>query len=588
MNFRDEIQEQISKALVELGIDKVKLELEHPVQEEHGDYSTNVAMVAFGKTQKWASPLELAEAIVSLLKADSYQLKAIEKIELAPPGFINFWLSNKALLQELAEACEIGESYGKTRAGRGQSIVLEHTSPNTNKPLHIGHIRNNTIGMALVRLYKFDGNKVYPVEIINDRGAHIMQSMWGYLRFGKLQPKDVPWEKLLAAWYKSPSDWATPDGEKGDHFIGKYYVLAEKVKDEVVSAEIQSMLQAWEKGDRKLKKLWETNNQWFYDGVDKTYKRLGSVKSERWYESQIYKKGKSIIEKNLGKFFKKDEDGGVVARLEKYGIPDKVVLRSDGTSLYITQDIALLFERKRKYKADCYVYITASEQNLQFKQLFAIASGLGWGDIDKFYHIGYGLVRLVQGKMSSRLGTVVYADSFLDEMKELAKKKIESAQIRKTQGVEEVLAEQIGIGAVKYSMLRYSPTQDIIFDPQKTVSFEGDSGPYLQYTYARTQSVLAKAKTRPLIHLRNKKLKVEELAILRQFYKFPEVVQEAVGHYAPNMLCNFLFEFAQRFNTLYNKHQISHDKFRLAQTAVVGNILKSGLAILGIEAPERM
>lgn len=600
--FTEEIKKSLAPILSELGISgEEKLSLEHPADLAHGDYSTNIALISAKFLKQ--NPRQLAEEIAKKWE-ESGLPPSVSKIEVAGAGFLNIWLNFKVLSKEIERVLKEKEAYGKTDARQGETLLLEHTSPNTNKSLHVGHVRNNVTGMALARLLEATGAKVILDCLFNDRGIHICKAMWGYLNYS--QNSETPkkkWRELLEDWFNHQSEWPTPKSEnkKPDHFVEKYYSWAVKAEEEESNRrEMEEMLLAWEAKEPLVRALWRTLNEWVYAGFALTFARLDSRIDYSWFESQFYEQAKQLVVEGLKKgVFKKLPDGAILTNLESYNLPETIVQRADGTSMYFTQDIYLTKLKTEKFRADKYLWLVGPEQQLHLQQVFAVAEQLGIGQREKFQHLWYGYVYLKgQGKMSSRAGTVVSADSLMDEARERALELIkEGLGLGKlAPGEEKSVAEAVGLGAIKYSLLKLNRTQDINFDWQETINLKGNSGPYLQYTYARTQSVLGKSKFKILNFNSNFKFQIsnlsnEEQILLRTLYRYPEVITEAAGEYAPNLLSNFLFDLAQKFNFFYDQQKIigsDRECFRLQLTAAVGQILKNGLSILGIEALERM
>jgi len=626
------IRDEIIKVLQSVTKEK-EVHLEIPEIESHGDYSSNIAMqqVArvkepFDKAQgkqeskrvkdKNQSPHYIAEEIVKKLRNDKELNKLVEKIEVAGPGFINFWLSKNALLNNISYINEKKEKFGQGNILKGKRYLLEHTSPNTIKTLHVGHVRNNVLGMAVHNLLETNGAEVYLDAVNNDRGIHVMKAIWAYLKYGegKVPDKD----------------------EKPDQFVDKFYVKgAKEAEDKKAKEEMQELLRKWEGGDLKIRTVWKKLRDWTLKGFEESYKRLGSHHDRQWFESDYYEGGKKIVEEGLKKgVFKKLPDGAVLSQLKKYNLPDTIVLRADGTSMYHTQDLRLTELKRKTFPSDLYIWDIGPEQTLYLKQLFAMCEQLGIGKRSDYLHLSYGFVFLKTGeKMSSREGNVISADWLMDEMVGRAKKIIERSETPRhrsgqasrglTKGDIGKVAEEVGIGAIKYGFLKTARETDIHFDLDESLSLEGNSAPYLQYTVARTQSVLAKSKrVREQESKRYNNLAIEqfsnynneELLLLRSFIHFPEIIEAAATNYSPNLLCNYLFDLAQKFNNFYNQHRIldkvnggewvvDGDKsntqhtmhyspntqdFRLALTSATGQILKNGLMILGIETPGRM
>ncbi len=648
MTIKQQLGEEISKATKGLGITDIEPKVEYPADPSRGDYSTNVAMVAFGKGKALrvkgegvSSPMELAEEIKNVILSrakpslpagrdlDSSakpQNDIFEKVEVVKPGFINFWIAEEFFVQKLQNSEKSIQEISKTKKGK---IGIEHTQPNTNKPLHIGHVRNTVLGMSLVRLKQATGWDCESWNINNDRGIHICKSMLGYLYAGspgadKILSPMVPeqremakrdyfvmgkfpiyWVEMLNYWSDHKEMWLTPEKkqQKSDKFVGEYYIESsnEEEKETLYKEYLTEMLQAWESGDEKVHELWKTMNTWFYEGMKQTLDVLGTNFDHEWYESEIYSKGKDLIEKGIkeGKL-QRAEDGHVEADLSKFNLPNVVLLRSNGTALYITQDIELARQRIQDEKFDYAMVITGNEQNLRFKQLYRVCEILGIADYDKLLHLGYGMVRLKSGKMSSRKGTAISADDLIAEVKSKVHE-IMSAQKDDLDYLERL--DMVAIGAIKYTMLKYGVLSDISFDIESSISTEGDSGPYIQYVYARTQSVLQRAKGEGesgkteenslTLNASPLTLAPEERELLRLLSRFNEVVADAANRFAPNIVCNFLFELSQAFNLFYQKCPIIKSEeeirdFRLNLTAKTGETIRKGLNLLGIEAPAKM
>jgi len=561
--MKDDILKAIQKAS---GVNEVNLEA--PEIESHGDFSTNVAMQLPSK-----NPRENAEKIVEKLKKDKELTKIVEKIEVAGPGFINFWISQTALFANLAD---IKEMYGLGSKLKGKNVLLEHTSPNTIKTLHVGHVRNNILGMAVHNILEAAGGTVVMDAINNDRGIHVMKAVWAYMKYG---------------------EGKTPDSEnmKPDKFVDQYYVMgAKKSEEESNKEEMQELLRRWEAGDEEVKSVWKTLRDWTLEGFTETYKRLGSVHDHQWFESDFFEKGRETVDKGLERgIFKKLDDGAVLSNLEKYNLTDAIVLRSDGTTMYHTQDLYLTQMKRKKFPSDLYIWDIGPEQSLYLKQLFTMLEQLGIGKREDYMHLSYGYVSLKgKGKMSSRRGNVISADWLMEEVVKRASSIIESSStgrgLSKTE--REKVAESVGLAAIKYGFLKVARLTDLQFDINESLSLEGNSGPYLQYTYARTQSVLGKEKTEKKEET-GKDINEDEASLLRTFVHFSEVVEASAEKYAPNLLCNYLYDLAQKYNTFYSKHRVldsDNIQVRLKLTSATGQILKTGLNMLGIDIPKRM
>ena len=466
-------------------------------------------------------------------------------------------------------------------------MMVEYSSPNTNKPLHLGHVRNNLLGYSIAKIQEANGWKVVKTNIVNDRGIHICKSMLAWLKFGNGE---------------------TPEssGKKGDHLIGDYYVRFDKEykaqiaelmaagKDEETAKreaplmlEAQEMLRKWEANDPEVRGLWARMNEWVYAGFDETYKRLGVSFDKIYYESNTYLEGKSEVEKGLaaGQFYRR-EDGSVWADLTKDGLDEKLLLRSDGTSVYMTQDIGTAKLRFQDYPIDKMVYVVGNEQEYHFKVLSILLDRLGFPFGKELVHFSYGMVELPNGKMKSREGTVVDADDLMDKMIEDAKEMNEDPEV----------ARMVGLGALKYFILKVDPRKNMLFNPAESIDFNGNTGPFIQYTYARIQSVLRKAeKLDDLGILGNLGgLDPKELALIQRLTEFPQTVRVAGDNFSPAVICNYAYDLACDFNSFYHDLSILNEKdeakraLRLLLAKNVAKVLNSAMSLLGIEMPDRM
>ncbi len=528
-------------------------------------------------------------------------------------GFLNIVISDSVWIGMLEEIARDPE-FGFTKAGPDSPLVMiEYSSPNTNKPLHLGHVRNNLLGWALANVMAANGNRVVKTNIVNDRGIHICKSMLAWLKWG---------------------NGATPEstGKKGDHLIGDYYVefdkhfraevksllpadydqLDEKAQEEAkAKAEKQSplmqeahdMLVKWEAGDPEVRALWEKMNSWVYAGFDETYRRLGVGFDKIYYESQTYLEGKGKVMEGLekGLFFRKD-DGSVWADLTENGLDRKLLLRSDGTSVYMTQDIGTAKLRFQDFPIDRMIYVVGNEQNYHFQVLSILLDRLGfkWGK--DLVHFSYGMVELPEGKMKSREGTVVDADDLMDEMIETARQT--SAELGKLEGMSEDEVDEImrivGMGALKYFILKVDARKNMTFNPKESIDFNGNTGPFIQYTYARIMSVLRKAQAEGLdcsaISLDGLDIAIseKETGLVQLLNSFPDIVKQAAGDYNPSVIANYSYDLAKEFNQFYHDFSIMHEqdmnlrKMRLVLASCVGKVLKLGMGLLGIEMPQRM
>jgi arginyl-tRNA synthetase len=532
------------------------------------------------------SPAEIAKTIAAAVTPDDIIATAA-----AAGPYINFTLHPAVLFGEVLGAIAAGGgSYGQAAAPSGRRVMVEYLSPNTNKPLHLGHLRNASLGIAVARLLAAGGHRVVKSILINDRGVHICKSM-------------LAWQRWAAG--------ATPEsaGVKGDHFVGTWYVryAIESEKDPSLELEIQEMLKRWEAGDPATQALWKRMNQWVYDGFEESYRRFGMDFDVFYYESDTYKLGRDVIAAGLAKgVFAKDERGNTVYHLpeaqfgtEKGGAAKRVtVLRPDGTSLYITQDIGTAILKVTQQNLDSSVYVVGSEQEHHFKCLFSMLGALGYPWAPNCYHLSYGMVYLPEGKMKSREGKVVDADDLIAGMVELAEEEIRrrdpehrlpEAEIRRR-------ATVIGTGAIKYYLLRVKPQVSINFDPAESISFDGFTGPYCQYAYARIFGILEKAAARAAGGTAELSLlgNVEELLLLKALIQFPEEVAGAVVEYNPSRVAVHVFNTAKAFNQFYNRHPVLQSgsaaltAARLELIRATAAVLKNGLALLGVEVLENM
>jgi len=584
------IKDQIAKS-IEVASGVKNVELEFPENEAFGDYTTNVALILAQK--KGTNPHELAEEIISKLALDANLNNLVDKIEVAGPGFINFWLKSDVLVNNLIQIESAKEKFGLTELGKGKTWGIEHTSPNPNKAMHLGHLRNNVTGMAIANLAEATGIKVIRDCIDNDRGIAIAKLMWGYLKFAKKDDKET---EDIDYWFDHQDEWQIPEDLKlrPDRFVDQLYVkgAADFDSGKNIEEKVRKLVVDWEAEDKVTWALWKKVLDYSYKGQELTLKRLGNKWDKVWHEHEHYKAGKKLVEEGLKKgIFNKLDDGAVVTDLAKYKLADTIVMKSDGTALYITQDLALTKLKKETFKADKLFWVIGPEQSLAMQQMFAVCEQLGIGKKDDFVHLAYGYMSIKgQGKMSSRLGNVVYIDELLDLAKAKVKKIMDGADFIEKE--VDKISEEVGVGAVKYSILKVGRLQDMAFDINESVSVEGNSGPYLQYTVARTNSVLAKMPNKQISKPANKwKMENGEFGVLRALIKFPEEVELSAKLYSPNLLCNFLYDLAQKFNALYNAERIigsENEEFRLALTNGVGQVLKNGLKLLGIQTPERM
>ena len=537
-------------------------------------------------------PEDTAQEIGEYLVANC---EAVEKFNVIK-GFLNitikpsFWTS-------VLQSVEATENFGfKPVTDDNRLVMIEYSSPNTNKPLHLGHVRNNLLGFSLAKIMEANGNKVVKTNIVNDRGIHICKSMLAWLKWG---------------------NGITPEkaGKKGDHLIGDFYVAFDKhykeelqqlmdggmTKEEAeanstLMKEARTMLKKWEDGDEEVRSLWRTMNEWVYAGFDETYARMGVSFDKIYYESNTYLEGKEKVLEGLEKgiFYRKD-DNSVWADLTADGLDQKLLLRTDGTSVYMTQDIGTAKLRFQDYPIDQMIYVVGNEQNYHFQVLSLLLDKLGFSWGKDLIHFSYGMVELPNGKMKSREGTVVDADELMDEMIATARKMSEG----RLKGVPEEEMDDvyriIGLGALKYFILKVDPRKNMLFNPQESIDFNGNTGPFVQYTYARIRSVLRKsdeadAATDITAYEPNEK----EIEIIQRIADFPSVVSEAGRTYSPALIANYVFELAKGYNQFYHDYSILKEEngvaraFRLHLSRTVADIIRRGFSLLGVEVPERM
>ncbi len=602
-DIRDSILKSIKSAVKEIGVEEdLDFVLERPKEESHGDFATNVAMLLAKSLKK--NPLKIAED----LKKAIVLPPVVKSVEIAAPGFLNFDIDDSYYLHFVVEVLEKGNNYGRLEWGKGQHWLIEHTSANPNKAMHFGHLRNTVLGMAISNLWETVGVEVTRDYIDNNRGISIAKLMWGYLKFARKDEND-PVD--LHFWFENREKWRTPEetGEKPDHFIDKLYAQAsqEFEKDKDVEQFVRQLVIDWENEDQENWELWRLVMNYSHEGLRQTLERLGGVVDQYWYEHEIYKQGKAIVDEGLEKgIFKKLKDGAVLTDLKDYKLPDTIVLKKDGTSLYITQDLALTRLKKETFKPDKMHWVVGPDQNLALRQVFAVSEQFGVAPFDSFVHISFGYVTIKgSGKMSSRKGNVVYIDDLLDQAKEEVKSRLNDKEF--TEEEKDLISENIGTGSVKYSILKLGRTTDLEYDFETSLSFDGDSAPYIMYTIVRgtnivkqyesfgeALSVLAADEEISEELLKTHLIKEEEIDIAKHLYKYEDVLLEAAEGYAPNLLCLYLYELAQKYNKFYNNVDIltsaTEDlkKSRVALTHAVVTVLSNGLKILGITPVEKM
>ncbi len=570
-------------------------------QATRKEFEGDITLVTFPllKTSH-KGPEQTAEEIGRWLKERCPEVESFNVVK----GFLNIKFS-LSYWSNIFRSISAAEDFG-TLPPTGKRVMIEFSSPNTNKPLHLGHIRNNLLGWSVSKLLEANGHEVIRVNLVNDRGIHICKSMLAWLRWGN-------------------GETPQSSGMKGDHLVGKYYVLfSNELKKETkaiaaergisedeaerlspILKEAQAMLVKWESGDKEIRELWAKMNGWVYEGFDKTYERMGISFHRTYYESNTYLSGKSLVNAGLERgIFERQEDGSVWCNLEPDGLDRKLLLRGDGTSVYMTQDLGTAEQRYNEYKFDELIYVVGDEQNYHFKVLKLILKKLGFDWSDAIYHLSYGMVELPEGKMKSREGTVVDADDLIEKMYQTAKET--SLELGKLGGIpeqeQERLFEMIGLGALKYFILKVDPKKTMLFDPKESIDFNGNTGPFIQYTHARIKSILRKAKESGVIAGEESlsvpenfsELLPKEVEIIKLLNSYPVRIKEAGDAHSPALVANFIYDLAKEFNQYYQSVSILKESdsqrllFRLAMLKEIAFVLRKGMLILGIELPERM
>ena len=592
MSLQEILLENTKKAIAEhYGQQIENIEIQLTRKEFEGDYT--IVLFPLLKLIK-AKPEQIGEVLGAYLTEHVAEVTAYNVVK----GFLNLTIADSYFLSFFGEIVA-QERYGTTPiTAESPAMIVEYSSPNTNKPLHLGHIRNNLLGFSMAKILEATGKRVYKTQIINDRGIHICKSMIAWQLFGKGE---------------------TPEstGLKGDKLVGKYYVLFDKAyKEEIaqliaegkskevaereapIFVKAQEMLRLWEQGDADTLALWKQMNQWVYDGFEVTYRNLGVSFDRNYYESETYLLGKDIVQRGLeqGVFYRK-EDGSVWIDLTADGLDEKLVLRSDGTSVYITQDLGTATKRIEEDfpKVEGMIYTVGNEQDYHFKVLFLILQKLGFAWAKNLYHLSYGMVELPNGKMKSREGTVVDADDLMEEMVQVAEEL--SQELGKLDGYTQQQKQQlyrvIGLGALKYYILKVDPKKKIAFNPQESIDFQGNTGPFIQYTYARIQSILRKAGELPALPTTGE-LHAKERELIKQLSLFVSVVQQAADTYSPALIANYVYELVKEFNSFYQNVSILGEEdpvkrsLRIHLSRKVGEVIATGFDLLGIEVPERM
>jgi len=591
MSLAENLSNPILKAVQDLfSIALEKVEFQATRKEFEGDIT--VVLFPLLKHIK-SNPAELGTKIGDYLVQE---FDFVDRYNVVS-GFLNVVISDSYYVQ-LFQSIHENEQYGLLKpTDKSEAIMVEYSSPNTNKPLHLGHVRNNLLGYAVAEILKASGKKVYKTQIINDRGIHICKSMLAWQKFGN---RETP----------------VSTGLKGDKLVGKYYVAFDKAYKEEIAVlmaagktedeakkqaplllEAQQLLLDWEAGKAEVVALWKTMNQWVYDGFSTTYSRLGVNFDSYYYESNTYLLGKDVVQMGLAKgVFEQDPDGSVWIDLTAEGLDRKIVLRSDGTAVYMTQDIGTAIQRVKDYPdVKGMVYTVGNEQDYHFKVLFLILQKLGFDWSKQLVHLSYGMVDLPSGKMKSREGTVVDADDLMDDMTQTAQTL--SEELGKLDGFSEqdkqALYETIGLGALKYYILKVDPKKRILFNPEESVDFAGNTGPFIQYTYARIQSIIRKAEF-DLSFVQLQELHPKEKELIKQLALYPEVIQQAAAQHSPALVANYTYDLVKEYNSFYQTVSILGEAnsaikvFRVLLSSKVAAVVKSAFGLLGIAVPSRM
>ncbi len=577
--------------LWETEVDPSSVQVQITRKEFEGDYT--VVVFPFVKTSRQA-PETTGAAIGEWIVANVPEISAFNCVK----GFLNLSLSNEywnSVLAEMVQTPDFGQL-----PDTGRTVMVEFSSPNTNKPLHLGHIRNNLLGWSVSRLLEANGHRVIKANLVNDRGIHICKSM--------------------LAWLKT-CNGATPEslGVKGDHLVGDCYVKfndlykaevealvkggmekEEAEKNAPIMKEAQAMLVKWEQGDPEVRELWKKMNSWVYAGFDKTYSDLGISFDKIYYESQTYLLGKALVQKGLDMgIFERQEDGSVWCDLTSDGLDRKLLLRGDGTSVYMTQDLGTAERRFDEYKLDELIYVVGNEQNYHFQVLKLILGKLGFGWSEDIYHLSYGMVELPEGKMKSREGTVVDADDLIEKMYNTAKET--SLELGKLDGMSEQeqdeLFRMLSLGALKYFIIKVDPKKTMLFDPKESIDFNGNTGPFIQYTHARIKSILRKAADQGIdlgAEIQSTELNAKEVRLVKILNSFPAKIAEAGLAHSPALVANYAYELAKDFNQYYHDTPILREEdasklqLRLNLISMIARVLVKAMDILGIRLPERM
>ena len=593
------VESALKKAVVEAVKDLYNIECPAgavQIQKTRPEFQGDITLVVFPMLKmSRKSPEQTAADLGSYLTAEMPEVKEFNVIK----GFLNLTVFDSYYIGYLNSL--YADVWNGMQKGDRETVIIEYSSPNTNKPLHLGHVRNNLLGYAVCNILEACGKQVVKTNLVNDRGIHICKSMLAWKLFGNGE---------------TPSS----TGKKGDHLVGDYYVIFEKENKKQINAlvdeglsteeaekntplirEAQEMLRKWEAGDPETISLWREMNSWVYSGFDTTYERLGVKFDKIYYESETWQTGKKTVLEGLeNSIFYMHDDGSVWVDLKNEGLDEKVLLRSDGTSVYITQDIGTARLRHQEYNPSKMIYVVGNEQNYHFKVLALILDKLGFPWAKSLHHLSYGMVELPEGKMKSREGLVVDADDLMDEMISTARDM--SDELGKLEGLEDSekadIVKLIGMGALKYFILKVDPVKNMTFNPRESIDFDGNTGPFIQYTYARIRSVLRKAGESGIVfneYVKNDiELNKKEKNLLKFIHDYHTVVRDAAEGFNPSLIANFAYDIVREYNQFYHDYSILKEEnrgkrdFRLVLSSVVSEIVKGGMGLLGIEMPERM
>ncbi|MDQ3192697.1 MAG: arginine--tRNA ligase [Bacteroidota bacterium] len=580
---------EVVNSIYNLETESSEIILQKTRKEFQGDFTLVVfPFTRFSKLSPEATADQIGKELLE-------KLKEITNFNVVK-GFLNLTVNDAYWINFLSQSASI-TNYGFSPKESKETIVIEYPSPNTNKPLHLGHLRNIFLGNSVTEILKANGHKLIHTCLYNDRGTNISKSMLAWKMFGN---GETPGSR----------------GIKGDKFVGEFYVKfsdaykreikeltesglseEEAAKKSKLNASVNELTVKWEQGDKEVRDLWETMNGWVYDGIEQTYNSLGIKPDKNYYESDVYNLGKETVIEGLtkGVFYKK-EDGSVWIDLTEDGLDHKLVLRSNGTTVYITQDIAIANEKDKDFNFNRSIYVVGNEQEYHFKVLFLILKKLGRKWADNLYHLSYGMVELPSGKMKSREGTVVDADDLLEEMVETAKKTTQ--ELGKIEGFTnqeaEDLYKSIGYGALKYFILKVDPKKKMLFNPQESIDFNGNTSPFIQYSYARIQSILRRAEASDFNFDQLNKIDQKEKDVIKLIHDFPAIISEAGDNYSPALIGNYVYELAKMYNQFYHENPVLKEEnenlklFRLSLSSTTGKIIKSSMNLLGIDVPEKM